>query len=65
MTPPVQYVLSVLVVALNEERHIPNLKSALDKLQLPETWRIESILVDGGSRDATVAVAREIGRAHV
>ncbi len=61
MTPPVQYVLSVLVVALNEERHIPNLKSALDKLQLPETWRIESILVDGGSRDATVAVARAAG----
>ncbi|MDY0149921.1 MAG: glycosyltransferase [Kiritimatiellia bacterium] len=61
MTPPVQQVLTVMVVTLNEERHIPALKNALDKLHLPEGWRIESILVDGGSRDATVEVARAAG----
>jgi cellulose synthase/poly-beta-1,6-N-acetylglucosamine synthase-like glycosyltransferase len=50
-----------MVVALNEERHLPDLKAALDKLHLPEDWRLETILVDGGSRDATVEVARAAG----
>ena len=55
------HVVSVLVVALNEERHLPGLKTALDNLHLPDGWRIETILVDGGSRDASVEVARNAG----
>ncbi len=61
MNPPIQHILSILVVALNEERHLPELKAALDKLHLPDDWRLETILVDGGSRDATVEVARATG----
>jgi cellulose synthase/poly-beta-1,6-N-acetylglucosamine synthase-like glycosyltransferase len=61
MNDPVQHILSVMVVALNEERHLPDLKAALDKLHLPAGWRIEPILVDGGSRDDTVGVARAAG----
>ncbi len=61
VTSTEQHVLSVMVVSLNEERHLPGLKAALDKLHLPEGWRIETILVDGGSRDDSVAVARAAG----
>lgn len=61
MSDPVQHILSVMVVALNEEHHLPNLKAALDKLHLPAGWRIEPILVDGGSRDATVEMAHAAG----
>ena len=61
MTTPFQHVLSVMVVALNEERHIPGLMAALGKLHLPEGWSLETILVDGGSRDGTVRAARDAG----
>lgn len=61
MTTPLQHILSVMVVALNEERHLPGLKAALDHLHLPEGWSLETILVDGGSRDGSVAAAREAG----
>ncbi len=61
MTSPTQHILSVLVVALNEERHMAGLKDALDKLHLPDGWSLETILVDGGSRDGTVQAAREAG----
>ena len=60
MTMP-QHVLSVLVVALNEAQHLPGLKAALDRLHLPAGWSIESILIDGGSRDGSVEAAREAG----
>lgn len=61
MTAAIQHVLSVLVVALNEDRHLPELRAALGRLHLPDGWRLETILVDGGSRDATVEVARAAG----
>ena len=61
MTAATQYVLSVMVVALNEARHLANLKAALDRLQLPPGWHLETILVDGGSTDRSVEVAREAG----
>ena len=54
-------VLSVMVVAFNEEPHVPSLLAALRRLRLPDGWRIETILVDGGSRDQTVEVARAAG----
>ena len=56
-----QHVLSVMVVALNEAKHLPGLKDALDHLRLPEGWSLETILIDGGSRDGSVEAAREAG----
>ena len=61
MTTPFQHVLSVMVVALNEAKHLPGLKAALDHLHLPEGWSLETILIDGGSRDGSVEAAREAG----
>ena len=56
-----QHILSVMVVALNEAQHLPGLKAALDRLRLPAGWSLETILVDGGSRDGSVEVARHAG----
>lgn len=61
MTPTPQRVLSVMIVALNEERHIPGLMAALSKLHLPQGWSLETILIDGGSHDDTVEAARAAG----
>jgi len=61
MSTDTQHVLSVMVVALNEADHLLNLKAAVDKLHLPEGWHIETILVDGGSRDDSVKIANEAG----
>lgn len=55
------YDLSVLVVTFNEAAHITRLKQAVDNLQRPTGFRIEMVVVDGGSRDGTVAAAREAG----
>ena len=61
MTSGPQHILTVMVVALNEEERIPELKAALDHLHRPEGWSLETLLVDGGSRDGTVAAARAAG----
>ena len=61
MTSGTQHILSVMVVALNEERHMAGLMAALGRLHLPEGWSLETILIDGGSRDGTVAAARAAG----
>ena len=61
MTSGTQHILTVMVVALNEEERIPELKAALDHLHRPEGWRLETLLVDGGSRDGTVETARAAG----
>ena len=61
MNSEIQHVLSVMVVALNEERHIPGLMHALTHLHLPEGWSLETILIDGGSHDDTVEAARAAG----
>lgn len=57
--------LSVIVVALNERAHLPRLKSSIDQLDRPEGFAVETILVDGGSRDGTPALARELGFTQV
>jgi len=56
-----QNTLSIIVVALNEERHLSRLKKAIDVLARDSSVIIETILVDGGSRDQTVEVARSAG----
>lgn len=61
MIATTQHVLSVMVVALNEAQHLPGLKAALDQLHLPAGWSLETILIDGGSRDGSVEAAREAG----
>jgi glycosyltransferase involved in cell wall biosynthesis len=61
MTAPVQHILSIMVVALNEARHLPGLHKAIARLHLPAGWHVETILVDGGSRDGSVDAAREAG----
>lgn len=54
-------VCSIIVVTLNEARHITRIKKAIDALDRPESFEIETILVDGGSSDATAQTARGNG----
>jgi glycosyltransferase involved in cell wall biosynthesis len=51
MTQPT---ISVAIIALNEERRLAGLLPRL-------AWADEIVVVDGGSRDATVAIARQHG----
>lgn len=53
--------LSVLIVAFNEERHVGRLLDAVAALRKPADVRIQTVVVDGGSRDGTVAAARARG----
>jgi len=55
------HVLSVIVVALDEAAHIARLKQALDAMEKPAGLEMETILVDGGSRDGTPERARQAG----
>ena len=54
-------VLSIIVVALNEARHIARLKDSIDHLSNPDRIDIETILIDGGSRDDTANLAKQAG----
>jgi GT2 family glycosyltransferase len=54
-------VCSIIVVTLNEVRHLPSLKKALDALKRPGGVELETILVDGGSIDGTPEMARQLG----
>jgi glycosyltransferase involved in cell wall biosynthesis len=56
--PSVPRKLSVLVVAFQEARHLGGLLRAVDRLRRPAGVAIEVVVVDGGSTDGTVAVAR-------
>jgi glycosyltransferase involved in cell wall biosynthesis len=53
------HTLSIIVVAFNEERHIQRLKSSFDNLERPESISLETILIDGGSQDKTVDIAKQ------
>lgn len=55
------HTLSIVVVALNEARHLARLKASIDRLSNPELTNIETILVDGGSTDGTVELAQQAG----
>lgn len=53
------HLLSILVVSFNERRHLDRLKASFDALRLPDGVSVETVLIDGGSRDGTAARARE------
>lgn len=59
------HIISIIVVTLNEARHIPRLKKAIDALGRPNDLEIETLLVDGGSSDATAQTARDSGFSKV
>ena len=51
---------SIIVVAFNEAAALPRMKQAVDGLHLPAGMTLETILIDGGSRDGTVALAHQL-----
>ena len=53
--------ISIVVVALNEGRHIPRLMTSIQRLRKPRAVTVEAILVDGGSSDDTRGRARAAG----
>jgi glycosyltransferase involved in cell wall biosynthesis len=53
--------LSLIVVALNEGGQIQRLMASIRRLRKPESVSIETILVDGGSSDDTIRLARDAG----
>jgi glycosyltransferase involved in cell wall biosynthesis len=64
MTQPA-HTLSIICVALNEQPHIARLKRSIDALAPVDGVAVETILVDGGSRDGTVGEANTAGFHHV
>lgn len=57
--------LSIIAVTFNEARHIALLQQAVNDLQRPAGCEVETILVDGGSRDGTADAARAAGFSKV
>ena len=55
------HTLSILTVALNEARHIARLKLSIDRMAPVEGVRVQTVLVDGGSHDATLREAEKAG----
>lgn len=55
-----QYFVSIIIPALNEERFIAKCLTAISKIDFPER-QYEIILVDNGSKDRTVALAKKFG----
>lgn len=54
-------VVSVIIAAYNSERFLSDLVESLRNQKLPEKEWLEILIVDGGSQDNTVKVARELG----
>jgi len=52
---------SIIIRSHNEERHIGRLLDGIERQQLPANTSIEVILVDSGSTDSTVSIARHMG----
>lgn len=54
-------ICSIIIRSYNEERHIGRLIDGIEHQKLPEGVFVEILLVDSGSTDSTVAVARHMG----
>ncbi|HMP74126.1 MAG TPA: glycosyltransferase [Kiritimatiellia bacterium] len=65
VSPDSTVVVSFLIVAFNESRTVARVKEAIDRLQRPENIDVETILIDGGSKDGTVDVARQAGYSRI
>jgi len=59
------HTLSIIVVTFNEARHVARLQRSIAALRVPDGIGIETVLVDGGSRDGTLEAAREAGYTRV
>lgn len=57
--------LSIIIRSYNEERHIGRLLGGIKQQQLPVGFSVEVILVDSGSTDSTVTIARNMGASIV
>lgn len=57
--------LTIMAVALNEARHVGKLQASVNRLARPAGFEIETLLVDGGSKDGTVAAARSAGFSQI
>ena len=53
--------VSIICVALEEGENVSRWKAAVDRLCVPAGWSVCTVLVDGGSRDETVAAGRRAG----
>lgn len=60
MHPP-KTTLSIVTVSLNEATFIERLKMSIDALDRPQGTLVETILIDAGSQDDTVARAKNTG----
>lgn len=52
---------SIIIRSHNEERHIGRLLDGIEKQELPTGISMEVIVVDSGSTDATVSIAKHMG----
>ena len=52
--------VSVVIRTLNEEKHLAELLSSIDRQQLDDL-QVEKILIDSGSTDGTLAIAEQHG----
>ena len=55
------HTLSIIAVTFNESRHVGQLQQAVNRLRRPDGVTVETILIDGGSRDGTVEAAKAAG----
>jgi glycosyltransferase involved in cell wall biosynthesis len=53
--------ISIIVVAYNEANNLKRLKQSIDNQTVPGGWRMETVLVDNGSRDDTAHIAVRLG----
>jgi len=54
--------LSIVIPAYNEERNLPVLVEEIDRALFPLGLRYETLLVDDGSTDGTLAVAQQLAQ---
>ncbi len=57
--------ISVIVVTFNEAAVLPEVFAALHRMKRPVGGELETILIDGGSRDGTPDTARRLGFSEV